>query len=101
MPKRTRDYRETLLNDLQNPTEAASYVNAVSEESVEMFVRARRDVAEAKRMARVAEAAGMARESIYRMLAGKGNATCSILVGILRALALKVAIEPEEAQTPK
>src|SRR5260221_231329 len=99
MPKRTRDYRETLLKDLQNPTEAASYVNAALEESDEMFLRALRDVAEAKQMARVAEAAGIARESIYRMLTDKGNPTYSSLVGILRALGLRVAIEPEEAQT--
>jgi len=46
-------------------------------------------------------AAGIARESIYRMLTDKGNPTYSSLVGILRALGLKVAIEPEEAQTPK
>ncbi len=101
MPKRTRDYRETLLKDLQNPTEAASYVNAALEESEEMFLRALRDVAEASQMARVAEAAGIARESIYRMLTDKGNPTYSSLVGILRAVGLKVAIEPEEAQTPK
>jgi probable addiction module antidote protein len=51
-------------------------------------------------MARVAEAAGIARESIYRMLAGKGNPTYTSLLGILRAIGLKLAIEVE-TQTPR
>ena len=86
--------------DLQNPEEAASYLNAALEDSDEMFLLALRDVAEAKQMARVAEAAGIARESIYRMLAGTGNPTYNNLLGILRAIGLKLAIEVE-TQTPK
>ena len=99
MPKRTRDYRETLLMDLQNTAEAASYLNAALEDSEEMFLLALRDVAEAKQMAKVAEAAGIARESIYRMLTDKGNPTYSSLVGILRAIGLKLTIEPEDQTT--
>ena len=95
MPKRTRDYRETLLMDLQNPAEAASYLNAALADSDEMFLLALRDVAEAKQMAKVAGAAGIARESIYRMLAETGNPTYTNLLGILRAIGLRLAIEAE------
>ena len=100
MPKRTRDYRETLLIDLQNLTEAASYLNAALEDSDEMFLLALRDVAEARQMAKVAEAAGIARESIYRMLTEKGNPRYANFLGILRALGLKLTIEPAEPPTP-
>jgi probable addiction module antidote protein len=81
--------------DLQNPEEAALYLNAALEDSDEMFLLALRDVAEARQMARVAEVAGIARESIYRMLAGTGNPTYNNLLGILRAVGLKLAIEVE------
>ena len=62
-----------------------------------MFLVALRDVAEARQMAKVAEEAGIARESIYRMLAAKGNPTYSSLLGILRAVGLTLTIKPESA----
>lgn len=83
------------------PQEAAHYLNAALEDSEELFLIALRDVAEAKQMARVAESAGVARESIYRMLTVKGNPTCSTLLGILRAVGLKMAIEPGSSPKAK
>jgi probable addiction module antidote protein len=98
MPKRTRPYRDSLLEDLQEPLEAIAYLNAALADSDEMFLIALRDVAEAKQMARVAEAAGVARESIYRMLTQKGNPTYSSLVGILAALGLRLSITQAGSQ---
>ncbi len=101
MPKRTRPYRESLLEDLQDATEASQYLNAALEDSEEMFLVALRDVAEARQMAKVAESAGVARESVYRMLTTTGNPTYSSLIGILRAVGLKIAIQPDgSAPTP-
>jgi probable addiction module antidote protein len=99
MPKRTTDFRDDLLADLADPREASSYLNAALEDSEEMFLVALRDVAEARQMAKVAELAGVARESVYRMLTVEGNPTCSSLLGILRAVGLRMAIQPEE--TPR
>jgi probable addiction module antidote protein len=101
MPKRTTDFRDDLLADLADPQEAACYLNAALEDSEGMFLVALRDVAEAKQMAKVAEDAGVARESIYRMLAANGNPTYSSLLGILHAVGLKVAIEPETDEGPE
>jgi probable addiction module antidote protein len=94
MPKRTRPYRESLLEDLQDPAEAATYLNAALIDSDEMFLVALRDVAEARQMAQVAESVGVARESLYRMLRSEGNPTYVNLIGILRAVGLKLSVAP-------
>jgi probable addiction module antidote protein len=93
MPKRTRDYREGLLKDLQDPATAAHYLNAALEDSDEMFLIALRDVAEARQMSKVAGDAKVSRESLYRMLSDTGNPRYSSLVGILNAVGLKLSIE--------
>jgi probable addiction module antidote protein len=98
MPKRSRPYRDSLLEDLQDATEASHYLNAALEDSDEMFLVALRDVAEAKQMAQVA---GVARESLYRMLNGKGNPGYSNLLGILRSVGLKLTIQPEKLNQPQ
>jgi probable addiction module antidote protein len=101
MPKRTRPYRESLMEDLQDPVQAAHYLNASLEDSDEMFLIALRDVAEARQMSKVAESAGIARESIYRILSGTGNPTYGSLLGILRAVGLRLTIQPEQISTPQ
>jgi probable addiction module antidote protein len=97
MPKRTRDYRETLLESLRDPSAAASYLNTALEDSDEMFLIALRDVAEAHQFSKVASEAGLSRESIYRTLSGNGNPRYSSLIGILKAVSLKLSIEPNVA----
>ena len=99
MPKRTRPYRDSLLEDLQDPAEAAEYLNAALNDSDKMFLVALRDVAEARQMAKVAEAAGIARESIYRTLTQSGNPTYNTMLGILRSVGLKLAVIPENGHT--
>ena len=86
MPKRTIDYRETLLEGLKDPVEAAHYLNAALRDSEEMLLVALRDVAEARQMSKVAKVAGVSRESLYRMLTASGNPTYRNLFRILRAL---------------
>ena len=100
MPKRTLDYREELLKDLADPQEAAHYINAALEDSQEMFLVALRDVAEARQMSKVATEAGVSRESIYRMLSKTGNPTQGNLRGILKALGLRLAVEPIPESEP-
>jgi probable addiction module antidote protein len=101
MPKRTRPYRESLIEDLQDPAEAAEYLNAALEDSEEMLLVALRDVAEARQMARVAEDAGVAREALYRMLNKTGNPTFKSLMGILAALGVKISFTPVSSPDAK
>jgi probable addiction module antidote protein len=101
MPKRTSDYRTSLLEALRDSREAAQYLNAALEDSTEMFLTAMRDVAESRQMAFVAEGAGVSRESLYRMLKESGNPTYRNFVGILKTLGLTVGISvPEGSANP-
>jgi probable addiction module antidote protein len=93
--KKTSSYHESLIEDLKDPREAASYLNAALEESDEAFLKALRNVAEAHQVAKVADEAGVSRESVYRMLSESGNPTYHSLVGILRALGLRLAVQDE------
>jgi probable addiction module antidote protein len=94
MPKRTKAHKEFLTAALQDPREAAGYLNAALEDSAEMFLVALRNVADAHRLASVAETIGVARETLYRMLSAKGNPTYNNLTGLLSALGVRLHIEP-------
>ena len=99
MPKRVRDHREALVEDLRNDPEfAAHYLTAALEESNAVFLRALRDVAEAHRMAVVAQGAGLSREGLYRTLSETGNPRLSSLIGVFDAMGLKVIIESREVR---
>jgi len=100
MSKVTTGYHEGLINDLADPAEAAAYLNAALEEegSKEVFLLALRDIVEAKGMARLSKKAHLNRESLYRMLSGKGNPQLSSLASILESAGLRLAVE---VRTPK
>ena len=94
MSKASRPYRPELLKALQDPTEAAEYLNAALEEgSNEIFLLALRNVAEAHGMKRLAEDAQLNRESMYRMLSDQGNPQLASLTAILQELGLKLSVE--------
>ena len=100
MPKRSSDYRASLLEDLRDPAEAAHYLNAALNDSPEMFLTALRDVSESRQMALVSQAAGVSRESLYRMLSPKGNPTYKNLVAIIKALGLEFGGVKEPGSAP-
>jgi len=95
----SRPYSETLKEAYADPVDAASYLNAAIEEGdKELFLIALRNVAEARLggMSKLAEATGLNRESLYRMLSGKGNPELKSLDKLLHALGLKIAVEVDE-----
>ena len=94
MSKASRPYKPELLKALQDPVEAAEYLNAALEEdSNELFLLALRNVAEAHGMKRLAEDSQLNRESMYRMLSEQGNPQFASLTAILRELGLKLSVE--------
>jgi len=97
MPKRTKSYEADLDERLQDPTYAMEYLQAALEDSGEgadaVFLLALRDVARANRMTYVAEATGLNRESLYKMLSRRGNPGLNSLKAVLGAVGLRLSVE--------
>ena len=100
MTRKTRSYQESLLEDLTDPTEAALYLNAAIEDSLEMFLVAVKDVAQARQMSKVAKESGVQRETLYRCFSESGNPSIGTITAVLGALGLKFSIKPEEQVQP-
>jgi len=52
------------------------------------------DIARAKGMSQVACDAGLSRESLYKALSGERNPSLGTVLGVVRALGLKLRAEP-------
>ena len=91
-------HREQLIEELKaDPQLAIEYLNAAAEEDdPQTALLALRTVAEALGMAKVAKAAGLPRESVYRALSPNGNPRLSTLHAVLRAAGLRLAFERVE-----
>jgi probable addiction module antidote protein len=98
MPKRTGDFNAWLLNELTDPEIAASYVSAAIREDQDVLPVVLREVAKAYTMKRVAEEAGIARESLYTCLSETGNPTLLNLNRILKAVGLKFDVIPDHVK---
>lgn len=99
MAKGLKSYRDWLGAKLVDPERAARYLNAAAEDSEAMFLKALRKVAasQTRSMAELAEACGVSRESLYRMLSETGNPTSENRRAILAALGLKAVVVPIHA----
>jgi probable addiction module antidote protein len=97
MTPRTSSYRQSLLTSLLDPNEASAYLNAALEDSPEAFLKALKNVAQARTMASVAREAGIQRETLYRAFSEQGNPTFETLSSVLGALGMKLSIAPDES----
>lgn len=88
---------EALIRQLRaKPKFAAEYLRSALEEQDDpgVLLLALRRIAEAKGgLGKVAKAAGVERESLYRALSSKGNPRLSTLVAVTRAVGLKLTVE--------
>lgn len=95
--KTSISHDEALVRELrQNPQFAAEYLNAALEEADEphVLLLALRRIAEARGgVAKVAKAAGIKRESLYRALSARGNPRLSTLMAVTRAIGLKLTVQ--------
>ncbi len=102
MPKRTGDFSSSRLEKLTNPVNAASYLTAALEDSPDLFLDALKDVIQAHKVSRVAQEAGLTRESLYRSFSANGNPTLDTLRSVLKAMDLKLsAVSTKEGREPK
>ena len=98
MPKATikaDSYRESLLESLKNPENAAHYLDACLEDKdTRVFLLALRDVADAcGGITTLSRNAHLNRESLYRMLSKSGNPSFESLAAVLSACGLRLAIQ--------
>lgn len=80
----------------RNPKFAAEYLRAALEDSDEprVLLIALRHIAEARGgIAKVAKAAGVERESLYRALSARGNPRLSTLVAVTKAMGLSLTVK--------
>lgn len=92
-----------IANYIRTPEDAAAYLTEVLADGDEVeFRRALGTIARSRSMADIAERAGLGRESLYKALSEAGNPGLSTVLGVLRALDLRMTVavarpEPEAA----
>ena len=95
---------EVMIKKLRNhPALAAEYLKAALEDTDEpqVLLVALRHIAEARGgIAKVAKAAGIERESLYRALSPRGNPRLSTLVAVTRAMGLTLTVETAVTSHP-
>jgi probable addiction module antidote protein len=92
MANKTSSYRDSLLAALADPMEASAYLNAAIEDSPEAFLKALKNVAQSRQMAKVAKDAGIQRETLYRSFSEQGNPTFETLSSVLGALGMRLMV---------
>jgi probable addiction module antidote protein len=89
-PRRTKSLRTVPFDAaefLGNDETQLAYLNAVlAEGDAKAMVAALGTVARARGMSRVAERAGLGRESLYKALSDSGNPAFATIVGVVSAL---------------
>jgi probable addiction module antidote protein len=89
---------EAVIRELRdNPNFAVEYLKAALDDADEpaVLLVALRRIAEARGgIAKVAKAAGIERESLFRALSARGNPRLSTLVAVTKAVGLKLTVEP-------
>ncbi len=94
--KTSVSHDETIVRRLKNdPDFTAEYLKAALEDEDEprVLLIALRHLAEAQGIAKVAKAAGVQRESLYRALSPRGNPRLSTLVAVTKAIGLKLTVK--------
>jgi probable addiction module antidote protein len=94
--KASISHDEAIVRRLRSDPEfAAEYLKATLEDEDEprVLLIALRHLAQARGIAKVAKAAGIERESLYRALSAQGNPRLSTLVAVTKAIGLKLTVE--------
>jgi probable addiction module antidote protein len=88
---------KAIVDELRrDPEFAAEYLKSALEDSDEpqVLLVVLRHVAEAQGgIAKIAKAAGVKRESLYRALSARGNPRLSTLTAVMKAVGLKLTVE--------
>ena len=94
--KTSISHDEAVVRELrENPKFAVEYLKAALEDDSEprVLLIALRRVVQARGIARIAKAAGVERESLYRALSTRGNPRLSTLAAVTKAVGLRLTVE--------
>ncbi|HYA97651.1 MAG TPA: addiction module antidote protein [Methylomirabilota bacterium] len=94
--KASRSHDEAIIRRLRkDPHFAAEYLKAALEDEGDprVLLLALRHLALAQGIAKVAKAADIERESLYRALSPRGNPRLSTLVAVTRAIGLRLTVK--------
>jgi probable addiction module antidote protein len=95
-PKASVSHDDAMVRRLRkDPEFAAEYLKAALEDEDEpqVLLIALRHLAQAQGIAKVAKAAGVERESLYRALSERGNPRLSTLFAVAKAVGLRLTVE--------
>jgi len=93
---KTKTLAYDVAKHLRTPEEMALYLDACIEESggdAAFIAKALGDIARAQGMTRVAEGAGLSRESLYKSLSGERAPDFSTVLKVMKSLGLKLHTE--------
>lgn len=91
--KKTRTTPYDVADYLGSPEECAAYLDACIEESegdAAFIAKALGDIARAQGMSKVAAAAGLSRESLYKALSGERSPDFATILKVTRALGVRL-----------
>lgn len=95
--RRFREFREFVLEQLQDPEFALAYLNeSLKEDDQESFLVSLRNVVEAHGgdIASVAQEAKLSRQNLYRILSEEGNPKLASVRSLLHVIGLELAVQP-------
>lgn len=95
--RKHRNFQEFLLENIQNPEEAAAYLKAALDDKDErIFLLALRDVflARGGNISHLAEKTHLNKQNLYRMLSKKGNPRFTSLKAVLHSIGFEMNIHP-------
>jgi probable addiction module antidote protein len=93
---KTKTLPYDVAEHLRTPEEMALYLDACIEESggdAAFIAKALGDIARAQGMSKVAEGAGLSRESLYKSLSGERVPDFSTVLKVMKSLGLKLHTE--------
>lgn len=93
--KKSRAYREVLLERLKDPSEAAAYLNAaLQDDDTRVFLVALRDIVDANGgISMLAKETELNRETLYKTLSMRGNPTIENLILMLDTLGFELQVK--------
>src|SRR3984957_21292813 len=97
--KASISHDETIIRRLRkDPDFSAEYLKVALEDEDEprVLLLALRHVAQARGIAKIAKAAGVERESLYRSLSANGNPRLSTLYAVAKAVGLRLPLEADD-----